>query len=587
MRKQKLSVRGGASRYARDKAVAVPFLNDFLSYGWTQLEAGRNQEAMDIAIRAIRIAETEATRALFVAAASGWSYFPGAEQISDVLSRALLDAWGKRSDFYGLALGILRRDRHVNRLIECAASAWPDRLPIVALLEEPFFDALAANPLLQALLRSGKIYNDVPLERALTLVRAAFLKMAIDGRPKQHLTGFACALAEQCFSNEYVFEKTEAESEEAASLQKMLGASVRERSRPSAFAVAVLGCYLPFRHISGIEKHVFRAGHGPLATAVAQQVREGAAIERQKPAVRQLTAIAHRTSVDVRAQYEQNPYPRWPTMPKVTPGYDFADGLAARMPGVSFVSPPKDRVLDVLIAGCGTGLHPVLFAQTFSNVRLLAVDLSVSSLAYAKMRSEELGLGRIDYAQADLLEIERTGRTFDVISSSGVLHHLKEPEQGLRALASVLRPNGFMHIGLYSATARRSVTACRDWLSSRGFTSTEDGIRRARQAIIDNASHEPELAGVLDFGDFFSTSECRDLLFHVQEENFTLPRIESLLDENKLRFLGLLVSADTRARFLSAFSPAQERSLAAWAEFEARHPDTFRGMYEFWVQREY
>ncbi|WP_180490095.1 class I SAM-dependent methyltransferase, partial [Escherichia fergusonii] len=87
---------------------------------------------------------------------------------------------------------------------------------------------------------------------------------------------------------------------------------------------------------------------------------------------------------------------------------------------------------------------------------ILAIDLSLSSLSYAIRKTKELGLANLRYAQADILALGNE-KTFDVVDSSGVLHHLKNPLAGWRRLAGLVRPGGLMHIGLYSATARADI----------------------------------------------------------------------------------------------------------------------------------
>ena len=79
--------------------------------------------------------------------------------------------------------------------------------------------------------------------------------------------------------------------------------------------------------------------------------------------------------------------------------------------------------------------------------------------------------------------------------------------------------------------------------------------------------------------------ECRDLLFHAREHHFTLPLIEGVLADLELDFLGFeLADTGTLPSFLSRFSEADaRRSLRAWHAYEQEHPDTFRGMYQFWV----
>jgi len=86
--------------------------------------------------------------------------------------------------------------------------------------------------------------------------------------------------------------------------------------------------------------------------------------------------------------------------------------------------------------------------------------------------------------------------------------------------------------------------------------------------------------------DFFSTSECRDLIFHVQEHCLTLEQIESFLSESELDFLGFELDPQKLQWYRNRFpeDPAAI-NLRNWARFETDNPDTFSGMYQFWVQK--
>jgi 2-polyprenyl-3-methyl-5-hydroxy-6-metoxy-1,4-benzoquinol methylase len=101
----------------------------------------------------------------------------------------------------------------------------------------------------------------------------------------------------------------------------------------------------------------------------------------------------------------------------------------------------------------------------FPTARILAVDLSLTSLAYATRRSRELGFDRVEYAQADILELGALDRRFDVVESIGVLHHLGDPIRGWRVLTDLLKPGGMMFIGLYSELARKAVVAARAFIA--------------------------------------------------------------------------------------------------------------------------
>ena len=105
---------------------------------------------------------------------------------------------------------------------------------------------------------------------------------------------------------------------------------------------------------------------------------------------------------------------------------------------------------DILIAGCGTGQHAITTAAMFKSSKVLAIDLSLSSLAYAKRKTEELDIENIEYIQADILDLGKLNKQFDIIESGGVLHHMDNPMKGWRVLTGCLKKGGLMLVGLYS-----------------------------------------------------------------------------------------------------------------------------------------
>jgi 2-polyprenyl-3-methyl-5-hydroxy-6-metoxy-1,4-benzoquinol methylase len=298
-----------------------------------------------------------------------------------------------------------------------------------------------------------------------------------------------------------------------------------------------------------------------------------------------LTDAVDAVSAAVRSQYEANPYPRWLRVRRcVAPG-SVAGFLRQRFPEADLHG-LADAPARILIAGCGTGRHSVSTAQRFPDASMLAVDLSLTSLAYAVRKTRELGIRNVEYRQADILALGSAGERFDVIECSGVLHHLEDPVAGWRTLCSLLHPGGVMRVGLYSALARRHVERARALVAAEGFAATPDGIRACRSAIL--ARHDdPLLARVARGEDFYSLSGCRDLVFHVREQSFTLPQIAAILAELDLAFIGFEIpDAGTSARFRTCFRDDRALSdLGNWAAFEVDRPDTFAQMYQFWVRK--
>src|SRR5262249_11485496 len=149
----------------------------------------------------------------------------------------------------------------------------------------------------------------------------------------------------------------------------------------------------------------------------------------------------------------------------------------------------------------------------------------------------------------------------------GVLHHLADPFAGWRILLSRLRPGGFMDLGLYSRVARRHVAKAREFIAARGYASTPEGIRRVRRDL-STLNAGGELEWLSNAPDFYATSDCRDLLFHVQEHRLTLDQIESFLSESGLRFIGFELDPAQLHEYRTRFpgDPAGT-NLRNWARF--------------------
>jgi len=382
---------------------------------------------------------------------------------------------------------------------------------------------------------------------------------------------FAAALAQQCFINEYVFLPGEDEVAAAA--------AIAHAEITTPMQLLLMAAYIPLHTLAHAERLLERSWPAPVEAVLTQQLREPLLEQRLRADIPRLTRIENPVSRAVQDQYEENPYPRWVRPAPETPN-TITNFLSSKFPLARFERPAAGALKDILIAGCGTGQASIAKARRFGAANMLAVDLSLASLGYARRKSEELGLP-IAYAQADILELEGSERRFDLIESLGVLHHLADPWAGWRALLSLLRPGGFMLLGLYSEAARRPVLAARALIKERGA----DDIRGFRQDLIQNGDSDA-YASILQSEDFFSLSACRDLLFHVQEQQVTLGQIARFVQDHNLRLLGFELDGAVLAAYRRRFP--QDRAatdLACWEAFEADHPGLFAGMYIFWVQK--
>ena len=135
---------------------------------------------------------------------------------------------------------------------------------------------------------------------------------------------------------------------------------------------------------------------------------------------------------------------------------------------------------------------------------------------------------------------------------------MADPLRGWRVLVSLLRPGGVMNIGLYSELARQDVVQARAFIAAGAVWRQRRGDPPLPPGCVRAGGRRIRCARWRCVRDLFSTSNCRDLLFHVQEHRMTLPQIKAFLAENDLQFLGFMLDSASSASTRTA-SPTTPR----------------------------
>jgi len=510
----------------------------------THLALGDRRTALATVLRSLAVQETPGNRRVFVQCVKDLKLDSEIAGVRPLVLRALEEGWGSPDDLARVSADLIKQS--------------PD---------------LASDRLLQALLcRTPN--RDLELEALLTAARRHLLRdcAALPGSQADTALAFPCALARQCFINEYVFALDADEAEQARQLRDGVAVALEQGASVDSWSIAAVAAYFPLTSLPHAARLLQTAWPDEVEALLTQQIREPEEENVLRAAIPRLTDVEDSVSRLVRSQYEENPYPRWGGTGSAGPPQPLLSWLRRTFPFAPVEDPGRDGGIDILVAGCGTGRNAIETARMFTGARTIGIDLSLNSLAHAARKTRDLGITGIEYAQADLMELGSWERRFDLIEAVGVLHHLGDPFAGWRGLLSLLKPKGFMMLGIYSLEGRRDLPDM--------AASTADEIRQARQSLIAQGS------AVTERMDFFSTSTCRDLLFHVQEHRLSLVDIGAFLRTQNLKFLGFSAGDAVLAAYRQRFpdDPAAA-DLDHWQVFEKDNPDTFSGMYQFWLQK--
>jgi SAM-dependent methyltransferase len=241
-------------------------------------------------------------------------------------------------------------------------------------------------------------------------------------------------------------------------------------------------------------------------------------------------------SLLVARQYEAYSYP--------PPFDDIADKIAqgyVQAGDPSLYSPllwPEGRPgehLNILVAGCGT-VQAAVIAFTNRNCTVTGIDLSEASLAHHRFLQERHGLANLRLFQGELTEVGQTGARYDLIFCSGVLHHLADPDAGLRALRDVLTPRGAMLLMVYGQNFRTGVYMMQDVFRRLGVAQDAESIAFARRTLTHLPQKHFVHCYVKDTGELQHDAAFVDTFLHPRDRAYTVPQVLDFLERNGLRF---------------------------------------------------
>jgi hypothetical protein len=243
-----------------------------------------------------------------------------------------------------------------------AIAAWPNRLTAMQLFSDAGLRAVYEDALLLCLLQSVPA-RKAELELVLTSLRTALLAAADSNPQDDSVLTFCCAMAKQCFINEYVFATNPDEDAQVDRMKAALGDALSSAAAIAPIQLAALAMYLPLHSLPDADALLARTWPPALAAVVTQQLREPLEELALRTTIPRLTTIDDEVSLRVQRQYEENPYPRWVRVAAAVEPVSIDDYLRDMFPTAPFTPLGETADLDYLVAGCGTGWHATGIAQ--------------------------------------------------------------------------------------------------------------------------------------------------------------------------------------------------------------------------------
>jgi 2-polyprenyl-3-methyl-5-hydroxy-6-metoxy-1,4-benzoquinol methylase len=237
----------------------------------------------------------------------------------------------------------------------------------------------------------------------------------------------------------------------------------------------------------------------------------------------------------VRAFYDSHPYPApIGNLDRHRELYSNPD----RRRAVSLLLWPTEKRRanrEILIAGCGTS-QAAIHALREPDACVTAIDFSETSLCYTRKLQQKYGLRNLDLHRLAIEQVGELGRTFDQIVCTGVLHHLRDPDIGLRSLRSVLAPNGAVHLMVYAPYGRAGIYMMQEYCRLLGVGATEAELRDLSTMLAMLSADHPIAGVVRRAKDFRNPDALADALLHPQDRAYSVSQLYAWLERCGLSF---------------------------------------------------
>ena len=446
------------------------------------------------------------------------------------------------------------------------------------LIDKSFIEFLS-NKTIQLIIKKTTI-SDPSIEKIFTEVRKIILEAAIKDKElinNNNVQNFSLSLATNCFFNEYSWFEAREENENIEILEEDIYQKMSKNKKIIPAEIFILGAYKPLYEFPKIQKGILKFEHPIIKEQISNFLIEESCIDK----IKTIAPIKNKISLRVKNQYEKYPYPRWNSHNRKNEKGKYINYIK------KITSPEliEKDIKKILIAGCGTGRHPINIALMDPSIDIYALDLSKKSLAYGYRKSKEMNISNIRWMHGDILHLKSIKDNFDVIESIGVLHHMENPKQAFDILTDILNPNGLLRIGLYAKSYRSRLKPVKEFLKKNKISKDLKSIQKARR-LISKSSNKEIMGNAINILDFYSSSSFIDLLMHEQELDFEINDLIKMYEKD-YNFLGFLLNPLHKQLFETTLKKIKvtENELENWKLIEKIEKGFFSNMYQFTLQK--
>lgn len=203
---------------------------------------------------------------------------------------------------------------------------------------------------------------------------------------------------------------------------------------------------------------------------------------------------------------------------------------------------PYAADMDILISGCGTN-QAAVFAFTNPGARVVAIDVSRSALDHHEHLKHRYALTNLSLHRLPIEEAPALGLDFDLVVSTGVLHHLADPPAGLRALAACARPDAALAIMVYARYGRLGVEMLASVFRDMGLQQDDMSIALVRETLSMLPANHPVRSYLGITTDLGSDAALVDTFLNARERSYTVEDCLDLVGSAGLVFQSWLFNA--------------------------------------------